>query len=1477
MADIDIDLAQVLTTPEEEQKSVGDAVVDMAAIRPDSSARGNMLAGWNVLMQEREQELTAYAAAIASPNKEEDFATAASNNRDALFRNGQQAIRAVMETDPDSLQATVEKVNTEIVQSDDRVQSPIADEKELVKSITTVAPVSISDKIEKEEAFRLAALKDIAQLIENQGTWDKIADFSGFFLPFNLTADLSDVLDTKFDWTNATDVEQFVLDWKSLPAKRKQEYWPEVVNSILAATGTTVVGVETSDQNVLKAAGILTTLLNPQGAEELSTERTLDILFGLADVIPAGIIGSAVTKLRKGSNLVKVTANLGDTKRAAQMDIAAMADDDAAKAMGLSRQEAATNAIPASQSALRPEHTAGLSTEISKSLNEFQRQAQGLTRSLQEEGILIKEGLLRKSEKQRVIEDKITELKKLGTGEDVLNEGIHFQNFKAANITETGANITYESVRDGKVTKVTEAVKWTRDDVSGMFKETTERAIPGFEYGVSNAAWSFTGPDGDFLASFKSASNIADLAAAAQSNMLDLTKAANKPISGVFGTKARKRLAEVEIEGDEWLDAATGTRGKVFTPEELASRGITAPAEVEVYYRRRVVADQFFQLENDAARRQLELLGFDGNVVLNGDDSIARTLDSVQAAKQTLRNTEGKSAFNKNTAESVELTDDLIDEVYEKGSVVVRLSDDTEVRHVDNSVEHFDFAIVPRNDVGPLPTRVLHYKPGYVPKVNKGVEYLVKEKVPAIKRGVKDFSRPVTHRFFASKTDAEAYRQGQIAKFLETNKGEDAAEIAEKRFIVLGDREITPLQKLQEARGSSGGLYRGARASNDIVSGLDGVKTERLSPFDAFTRNAQHLGSLVTRNEWRIGEEQRWLNTIESQGFKNKGFNDTLVDDSNIGKALEHERRLIKMWNGVPTLEENAFQSTIQNTHDWMLNGLRKAPGLSSKESIPSLLWLKHSNPSAAFKTAAFHLTLGVLNPAQLFVQASAATVALARFPTTAPRALAYASKLGYTDLVKNKSAFDRVSSVMEKVDDTTPLFKEVEQAWSRSGLRESVRQNADITAIDSYGAMSLGVLRGLGDANLLFYRNGELLNRRVSFVASYLDWKKRNPGKIPGNEELKGIKADANLSMLELNHANRAMWQGGPQTGVVRNILGTMTQFQQVGAKAMELLVKGKARGGFTPAEKGRILATQFALYGAAGVPLMNAVVGEAVDATGAELSKDAQNAWSQGLAGILIANTFEADVSVAPRLAPFGQTSQLVRDLLFDDAPMLEKVFGVSADIGGRFGRAMSQLAPMIMAGIEGRTMSREDLMMAMKIIGEVPSSTRSLLKAYLMNSEHKIRDRHGNTIVFEDFNWQTEIGVALGFRPNAEIQARFIQMSNKDYEDFITDTSDVLFNLTLRYIRTAETDDLAAEKLMRAKQVILEAVDNPYLKLRITQSIERKISEGDSLQEREVRKFIDFQANELDEASTVLRRGFFANTLNENAVVQPFGGEE
>lgn len=1498
--DLEIDLNSALNPQEGDVLSDGEMIRDMYNQAPQQTRRGNILAGQTMVLKGLDGDTTQLPALVQDIDKEATYQQAVTDKSEAVLNNAQNILDSTLGTDADSFEATAAAVQEQLAQSKLRQEDTLGAEREYVDSVTTLAPINVDDLVKEQEAVRLAVLNDVAKLLDNQSILDMSLDFTGFLVPFGLAIDQSDVLDAKFDWTNATDIERFVLDFQRLPAERKLAELPGVTEAILTATGTNIAGMEASEKNILKAAGILISLVSAEGAEEQGFQRNLDILAGLVDVGgPAlaaikGVAGSAAMATIRGNNGVKKIKTLGDTKRAAQLNIYALEpniEDELATGLareltGLNRQQAATNAMPIARDSLRPEWVAELAPEVSRQLNALSTKADGVVHSFLDESVFIKEGLLRKPEKELAIANTISKLTGKTGGRDVLNEGVHIDNVKVVSQNETGFTISYDMRKEGElVDQITATRNWSRSDVTGSFTETVENAKQGFEYGVSPAAWAHSGQGGDFLSTFKSASNLADLAAASQASMLDLLKVANKTKSGFLSPGSRKKVSNVEIAGDEFLDPDTGIRGKTFSPDELLAGvhtqegtvRLTSPAEMEAYYKHRIFADTMAQLENHSARRQLEILGFDSHITMNGGEQlVGKALHTREGAKASIRNKQGLHYWDGRTGESLALTDEAIEGLYEDGFMMVRTMDDAPVTSADGIVEYFDYVAVRTGDIKRLPQKVIHTKEGYVPKINKGVEFLVKEHVPGIKHGSASFTRAVTHRFFASQKDADAYRAERVSQYLKENV-DITPEQAEARFSTVADRELTPMQRLKEASGSSGGLFTGVRSSNDIVTGLKGVKTDRLSPLEAFQRNAQHIGSIMSRNEWRLGEEQRWLNTVEHYGFKNQGFDSTNLPDTRIGRALEQERNLIKQWSGVPTSDESFFEGVIQNMHDWMLTTSRRVPGLKEKDSVKSMLWLKHKDPAAALKGAVFHLALGVWNPAQLFVQGSAAAVALARFPKSAPQSLGYAFRLAATDRMDATGTAARVSKLWS--DDATPIFQEVRLAWERSGLRESIRQNADLVSADSYGAVSMNSFKRLSDASMVLYRAGELFNRRVSFTASYLKWKRSNPGLIPDNEALKGIKADANLSMLELNHANRAMWQGGPDAGTFRNILGVMTQFQQVGAKSTELLIKGTGRGGFSTAEKSRIMLSQFGLWGAAGVPLGNAMVGEMVDGFGIEMDPQTREAWNQGILGSLAVYGLGSEIEIAPRLAPFGQLEQLVRDLLFDDVALAERMFGVAGSIGGRVGEAFHVLKPMVTASFDRDSVTWSDLLMGASVLAEVPSSSRGVIKSYIMHNMHKIIDRHGNIVVSEDFNLETEFGAALGFRPIAESETRQLQLSNLDSGKVVQEATDVALDLYWRYLETVDNDPKGGEKLKSALNVLFSSLANPLLEQEVRESMERKIGKGGSLRDRELKKFFERTLpSKIDEGATALRQGFFSNAVSTRAVVQPFeNGEE
>lgn len=1514
----DFDLSQV-------DQGGADATDIFEALTPQLSTQLKQLKASQSLIVRDAERSPDQASVEMVEDSDETFLKGADAHERSVQTHIQDNLETHLEQSPETFPEAVQAVDKLNAARNVLRQGATAKEQTVVESVAMNSPIDINEVAKQEMVARTAAANTIAELLEGQGFWDRAADIGGLLLPFGLAADISDIETEGLNWTNAASAEAFIIDYQALPADRKIAVFPEIAQRVLDATATAGV----SDQNVLKAAGILLRFLDPEGADRLNSDKIMDILLGAADVVPAkmvtGLVGHAAVGLKKSTNAAKVVGDMGDTKRAADITIAAGTSDDVAQATGVDRATVAMNAVPVDRSSYNAEFTAGLAPDVSHRLNEFQRQAEGLTRSIIDDQSLMRAGALNRYEKKAFI--KNWEERLLARESDVMNEQAQVSNLKIVSQDDAGFRATYDLVSSDSITpakrnvlrskrdaiekaletgvrgnkrkqlaadleEVTAQLKNSRGmtehktedilftvDKNGNFKLTTEMSSPTERRAGSPAYWSFTKADGaDFNDSFKTAGVTEDVAAGFQDHLQTVVDEAWAPVKGNKVTRAQ--VEEALLKGDTAYNT-DGTRGYVYNQQELASEfGLTDPAGVEAYYRNRTIADQFWIMENWATRRRLELNGFSNSVDLGENGQVAaRAIDSSAAAKQSFRNRSvntGASAYDEGTGEVKDITDELIDSEYGSGRVLVRTSKEHKVDHADGSHEYVDYIFVNRERLQELPEQVTHYKPGYVPKINKGIEYVVKESVPVVKRGVRNAATQKFLRGFASKTDAQRFLDEQITKGMDEGRFADL-ETAQARIRLINDSEISPMQRIHDNVGSTGGLFSGARASDDILIGLTGQEVDRLGAYEALSRNSRHLGNLVAKNEARIGDEQRWLNTVDLYGIDNKGFSGTQLGDSPIEKALADERRTIQAWNSIPSKEETAFQGMLQHLHDWMLDGVRKAPGLQNKEAIDSILWLKHADPLAALRSASTHLLLGVLQPAQLYVQSSALTVAALRYPKNAPAAFGYMARMALADNVRNPDALASISKRWH-VDADTPLFEEVYTAWLKSGLSQSVRRNADIDVADKYGVMAADTLKKVSDASLLLYRNGELMNRRFSFVASYLEWKAKNPGKIPAKEDLLDVNKDARLSMLELNAANRAWWQGGPNASTFQQVLGTMTQFQQVATKSIELIAKGTSRGGITTAEKYRVMFGQLALFGAAGVPFFGTFANEITDALDIEMDSDTINQINQGAFIGTMLNMLGADVDVASRGAPFGQLPSFVKELLFEDQPIIAKAFGASGTIISRGWDAIKQLQPMMMSTYNSGQLTELQLQAAFKAIAKLPSSTRNALSADLMHKHHIIQDRHGNTLIRKDFSLGTELMRGLGFRATDESRFRAVQQSNKEFQEQVAARANAWMFAANEYrLATLHGDKKQRENAgfeMQALMTTLMAAyqDDPVMFSKVKNRILEKMQAPKTTMEREVKRFLERQLPENMNTELNVDRQKLGLIFHDAGIVRP-----
>lgn len=1007
--------------------------------------------------------------------------------------------------------------------------------------------------------------------------------------------------------------------------------------------------------------------------------------------------------------------------------------------------------------------------------------------------------------------------------------------------------------------KISGTVRFTRDADTGTYNATADALEQNLarSYVQAPTSWSRGDANFDFNEAVTDSIVASDVGAAAQKVADDFLQWTLEPLKGVKNLKSRQRLDAVLLHGDEFINEGTAIRGRTFTPQELADgfdipghQGkvrLTSPAEVTSYYRARMFADSMYQVENHAMRRRLELEGV-SQVKIGKDPILAKQYEDFNAARSALADKPGYVIFKADTREVMDINLNQLEQDYNNGYRLVRArsSYNTSGGGVGDEVSaHADFLLVRDTDIGDLPANVLHYKPGYVPKVNK-IEFMVKMRYSLNKPGEPGATNTMALRGFNSLRDAETFRDEQIAKYLAANP-QATYDSAFNKFSIGGAEEVTGIDAIEKGVGASGGLYTGMRSQNELLFGLSGSDMKRLGALDAFQRQTAHVGVLVSRNEMRLLQEQRWLNTVRDRlpSTRITGFESTALPDNAIGKALSRMRQQIQEWNGIPEVNETRFQAMAQYMHDWVLSGTRRL-GFQAEGSWESLQWLKHKNPVTAVKAAVMHTLLGALNPAQLYTQASAALIAGSRragVSLTGDLAgdLRTAVTFGMLDNIRHEGALSKVMNKLISAQDLHPNVAAAYQAYRKTGLYESALNNADTArlSVDGLGA-TMGMVKKLDTMSLLFYRSGELFNRRYSFIKEYAAWLDTHKGKLPTDADVIAITKEANKDMLELNAANRAWWQGGSGTNAIRQILGMATQFMQVTAKTAELLLPGVVTGrtqtsGFTQAQKMRIFGGQMLMFGAAGIPLGNSALNGVFNILGQQdIGPEAALAVNQGFIGFavngMLGNLEESEqqLDISQRVALGNQMNEFVRSVLTTDDPLIFAALGpAGGSVGSRFMDAMRALRIFYLGSqADGYEMSGQDITAIIAELGTVTSTGNNLFKMWTMHNLNKILDRRRNVVDERDFDFGTEMAVAFGFRPSIETTTRMIQQAVFRNEELVNELADVRVRLMHRAIFELRMDPQKIDIIEKAIGGLDEMIDNPELRLQVQDQVQKRL---------------------------------------------------
>ena len=1318
-----------------------------------------------------------------------------------------------------------------------------ANRSDVEKQVTeSLSGIEVDENMKQQIQAELLLANTVSEMVNDYQFFDKAVDFGKMLLPTTASFDNYQLTGSVFGAQDyLRDVITGLKDLKETDPVKFQKVFPAFVNEI---------------KDVLpkgKAISVIAAVGELRGEEKAGEQfRAIDAVLDVADAATLGMAAAVkVGKLVSKLNAIKTASRLGNVEVAAELNVATLTDEtgEIARTAGVDKTTAYSNAAPFRVDELDESYAAGLSTESLQRIQSNKAKQRKVTEIVTSDNGILREELLSQVERD--------------TAENKFVDNLRTRGFEDITVAGRGRDSTefrYAYVgEDGKKQFVREKMNLTYDDITRSWRDSEQGMF---------AAWlkSPTAFAKNAIEDVRSAIRL-DTTSPVVGNMLkELQTDALTPLIGKRGfgglrPKVRRQLAEIDnvlLAGDSYKDAA-GIQGKVFSVEELRGgvNGVKLnDSQIEVYYNLRNLYDELWVIRNSETRRNLLAQG-KRQVMIDEAPHVGNSYD--KAGGVGVINSSGNVRVYDAAAREARIIDGSeMAALYDDGYVLNKL--DNTISHPDIPDELYDLVITHRGSVGQLPNKVIHFREGYVPKVNRDAYWFVKQRGTRTVNGKVHTNQVLkTERMFSNKHEAEAWLRTQ---------GRDDLVLLPDRALekqLLGDSQV----------GSGGGLYTGPRAVEDIPFGAEGLPGERLSTLEALSLNIHSLQNFVSRNQWRMSMRQKWINSARQAGFdfiEKEGYKPGLIPaDDPRGVGLKKLAEQIDIWSGFPTKGELWWDGVVSSGMEWALNHSL----LPKKVVLETGNYLRRTgDPVTKLRGLAFHSLLGWFNPAQLWVQAQGATVA-------ASLAFKLKDPIAPLRLLKNQTALAFASrfaddpAVLKRISSVAQIpakeLDEIVRLWKRTGYEDSVLNTADhAAAIAGYGS-GADALRRVADKGLLFYRTGELVNRRYTFLTA-LERARERLGRINLTDaELRNVMTDANNMMLNLSKANRASWQ--------RGVVALPTQFLQVQAKMVETLVG--ANQSFTVGERLKIMAGQIAFYGAAGIPMGALGVRWVTEQLGVSqgeienLPPEVVKLVNGGLWEYFIFAGMGADVDVASRGAIADGITEFTTDLIFSEAPITEKILGAFGTVPHRFYKAYKVIEPMALGAMfHEEKLTNEQILQAVSSLASVTSTWNNIQKGLFMNRLHMLIDSRGRVVVSgDDFKTETEVMTMLGFQPSELQRVRDRDALVRGRKEYRSQVVDSMVNNYWLYVQTYKGADNDAEReqviknFKIANTLIAQSLRNEDEVRKVQEAFKDRVEKGEDEKTRSIRQFIEeFNDSQVVGAGTIIQ-SMLANGMIQN----------
>lgn len=1228
------------------------------------------------------------------------------------------------------------------------------------------------------------------------------------------------------DWLGSEDAFTNIAKYReSLSNKEKLEFDETLIKSIKGV-----------DDNVLQQIGMVMGVLgrDPDTVAFQALEKVDALFIG-------GALGRGLYKGLRSLNVLNRTAKAGDARAAAKMADVIAKNSDVAIDAGVPQMDAATVGNPVK--------AAGVFTGAPEGIQQSYRRYQGdVTEALQKASDTL---VVTAAPDSKDAEEIAAAVKKnLAKNDDMDNIEVE--------LGVEGVIIKYDVLDVNGVTTVREERLFTLDDLGGFEQKEAGFIASGLRFAVSPNT--LAGADRKVFVQKAEAALLSK--ARTQKAYSEAVDAALKPVNG-----NKKSLKKIDVVMRQLDGTDTEMTYHKLVNEGVGGQRLTDKEFVAVTGLRRVLDDAWYT-NNIMVRREMELRGVK-SVSLDGNIQYAKPhLDPDAAYRGFSGDVDNQVIVDANGVTHKGMGLDELKQYYTEGQVLVK-ADASNPQEWFTSPDGFvKYALVNRSELNTLPDVVLNKVKNYLPKIREDANYFLKQERDVVINGVKR-RMPVTIAYGATEGQTLRYLQKLERTAIDAGEPFDASS-----YKILFDREVAQGAANSDSLAITGGLIRGKRKSTEIDWAGDLDEGGRTDALDSIQRYMGVTADRVAMSEWRLEARARVMNEAslhESIGDKAKqgDWNALRADIKGSNIDPQEKAKLLAMHDQVSTL------SNIPSEADQAFQGAVRAIGKkfdrAGREGTAKFFYKMHDKSvTDVMKGITFNLTLGMYNMVQLPVQLFGASVAVSINPIAATKAAPRWLMSSALDFVTNeKTAKQFLAKTAKDQGIDVKTLENDYMAWRKSGMYESVvRGSADASSIANRLPYDAGFLRtGFHRAVELGqtpYRMGELSNMRISFFTA-LEREKGLKGKAFKYDDatIGRVVSRAEQYRLNMSGANKAAFQKG--------IWALPTQFKQIYTKYMEAMFGTH----FTGIEKARLAVGQMALFGAAGVPMLNHFTDSMMDTfglTGESLSSEELTTIKRGIVGWYFNHELDIDAMLSGRLTVSADVIEDFRRALIDErTPMFKTMLGASftsgdkiLDFAGNMVLAGNMVIDEYLDDTDGlHPKTKEAAYMVVESLLEIPSSSRKWLAAKYL-SEGLVRKADGSPLysTYPELRDIIARGIGFGSQETSDLytlsQANFKEAQK--VRDLTTFFVSMLYRMDYGIREQLEGGVESAHINAKIVQDMIEKED-PRVAEQIWQGVIGRLSKPRDFKEKTINdsilKFFDETTNSANKTSIIKQK--------------------